>query len=1498
MPQKSLSLFHPVIQKWFTAEIGKPTNIQQKSWPIIANGDNILLTAPTGCGKTLSAFLWALNCLINSTWTLGRTSVLYISPLIALNNDIQRNLITPLNQLRDYFQKQGDPMPDINVLTRSGDTTSSERRLMLKKPPEILITTPESLNILLTSKSGLTFLTNIKTVILDEIHAVLNSKRGTHLISAIERLTLYSGEFQRIALSATVKPLEKVADFVAGYKIINGPNDQYEKKKIHIVQSEDEKQYDIKVDFPANAREEMIDDSCWPVLAKEFKRIIKKNNSTLFFTNSRRITEKLSRLINEEETDELAYSHHSSLSKEIRLAVEEKLKNGELQAIISTSTLELGIDIGSLDEVIMVASPYAVSSAIQRLGRAGHMVGEKSTGVIYPLFGSDFIHACVIARAVMEKDIEDLRIIECPLDVLSQIILSMACTRTWDIDELFYFIRSVSPFRYLKRKSFNLVLDMLAGRYADSLIKELQPRISIDRLENRLQVKKNASFFIFMAGGTITDRGYYNLRLSDSKTKIGELDEEFVWERKIGETFLLGNNIWRITSISHNDVEVQPAKGNLNIIPFWRAIDQMRDFHFSEKILLFLEKADKNFEKIEFRNELINDYYMSGEAAQRLISFVQRQKNITDAPLPHRHHILLEHYQDPFNRNDSQQILLHTFWGGSLNYPFSFCLAEAWEQEYGYPLQVFSNNEQVLAMLPHDIQPDILIKLVKPENVETLLRQKMEKTGFFGAAFRENAQIAMLLLKQKFNQRMPLWLNRLRAKKLMQSVMKYKDFPILLETWRECLNDYFNLPQLKIMLEELQSGEITVTQTLTPAPSPLASGIIWRQINKYMYEDDTPDGSKMSQLKSDLIRELVFSSPLRPQIPKHIIDRFEGKLKRTQTGWAPDSPEDLLDWIKQRILIPENEWQELLDRIKLDFQIKPSDWLTGMRNRIIKIKLPNSDVLLICDVENIPFIEKCFELEKGSIFWCFLLVEHKNTQIIKSNIDKAYHYLDSQEKDADNFDFAYSKPLLIKNWLKFYPPVTFQFLEKIFGLDIGELQTILSELESEQEIVIDPIRENAVSPEICDSDNLESLLRMMRKSRQQTFQPLPVDLLPCFLADFQGLIKRENNAQGLQKIFDQLFAYPVNLNAWEEYIFPARFEYYYSAWLDSLIQNSDLTWFGCGHKKISFCFKEDLGLIQSSKNTNENIIDPDVKKEKITKIFPLVSGKYSFSDLLDYSHLKSKHLADGLWGLCWQGIISNDSYSAYRQGVLHNFSATTQETHSKPTSRIEFNRWKNTRPLQGNWFVLPFEKKDYDTIEELELTKQRIRFLLNRYGIIFRELLQHELKCNQWSELFTAFRLMELSGEILSGVFFQEISGVQFISHDAFRLLQNYKHPDDIFWINACDPASICGKGLEPFKGQLPARINTNYLVYHGSRIVIICQGNGREIQIKVSPDDLNLNSYLQFFKVLLTREYNPVKKISLLSINNEPSLNSPYQKPLSEFGFRRSHKGLELWKT
>ena len=1431
-------IFHPIIYQWFISTYKQPTDIQIQAWPFIAQNSHLLMTAPTGSGKTMAAFLWAIQQLLTSQWESGQIRVLYISPLKALNNDIQVNLLTPLKQLQEILPNA----PEIKVQVRSGDTPSSERQRMIRKPPEILIITPEGLNLMLSSKKARGIFSGLSTVIIDEIHAVASTKRGTHLISAVDRLIGLCGEFQRIGLSATVRPLQKVADFMGGFRMID--KGVYEKRTVQIIQSRKPKQTHIQVSFPEDVHEHMEHQSKWPALTHRFVEIIHKNRATLFFCNSRRLTEKVTRFINEVCDDQVAYAHHGSLSKEMRQVVEQKLKAGELKAIVATSSLELGIDIGSLDEIVLVQTPFQISSAIQRLGRAGHSIDEISRAQIIPTHGRDFLNAAIMARAMEEKDIEPVAIPMQPLDVLAQIIISMTGIEQWDINDLFSFIKTSYPFHTLTEKNYLLVLDMLAGRYANSRIRELRPRVSIDKIDNTVHAKDGALRMLYISGGTIPDRGYFDLRLKDSHAKIGELDEEFVWERSLGESFVFGTQVWQIQTIDFQNVYVTPASQTGGMTPFWRAESIGRDFYFSEKVGLFLEKWHQ---QINLKNNndsiiqtLITEYFMDQAAASSLVDFLKRQKQITQADLPHRHHLLVEHFSDPMNQTDNKQVILHTLWGGKVNQPFAIALSQAWEENHGYPLHVFFDDDCIILNLPHEFSASDIFQRVTPENLKILLRKKLEKTGLFGARFRENAAISLLLPRKSFKKRMPLWLNRLRSKKLLEAVLPFDDFPILAETWRTCYHDNFDIHHLNILLDEIRQGTIEVTETITRVPSPFTSNVLWQQVNKLMYEDDTPSDSSMSKLRQDILNELVYISELRPGIPKTIIDEFTQKRHQTYPGYAPTNADDLLDLLKERWVIPEKEWSEIINAIYRDHQTNIDDIEKKLSRKLKHICLPHADITVVIALENYTQVQNDLQTPEG--------LSH-----------------------------------LLENWLAYYGPISVSFIQNVLGINNQLLQTVLDELVASQQVICDFLIDQHEEKTFCDAKNLEILLRMLRQRNRPEFQALDIKQLPLFLASWHKMTEPGNDIESLQDGMDRLLAYPAKAELWETDILPSRISPYYATWMDQLITDSELMWFGHAKKTMVFCFESDLSLYLSAEDT-----------ENLSHIFPDPKGRYRFLEICNHSELKTQEMSSTLWSLFFQGKVSTDHFPSIRKGIENNFkSMETTQKKKKPGRRSGFNRWKSTRPISGNWYILAKETSEDDFLESAAIKKDQVRQLLYRYGILFRELLLDELPCMQWSQLFKTLRLMELSGEILAGCFFKDIPGIQFISHEAFRQLNTGLPKDVIYWMNAADPISMCGIGPHSLKCSLPARRSTTHLVYHDTRLVLISKKNGKELEFHCAPDSPAIKKYLSFFNVLIGRQFKPITQVVIETVNGQAVCESDYAEPLLSFGFEKDYNRL-----
>ncbi len=1497
-PEASLDLFHPQIKRWFLSVIGNPTSIQQQAWKSIAQGKHVLVSAPTGTGKTLTAFLWGLNQIITGTWSTGRTRILYVSPLKALNNDIQKNLLRPLSELEQCFRSQQLRFPHIDVFTRSGDTSSAERRKMAKNPPEILITTPESLNIILSSKRNRYILSGLATVILDEIHALVGGKRGSHLITAVDRLVPLCGEFQRIALSATVNPMEEVARFVGGYQLaIQGNHYSYTPRAVETIKADDAKTYDVRVNLPLKVVDKTEKDSWMPELIAELYEQIVEHQSTLIFTNNRRNAEKIARYLNDKAHVPLAYAHHGSLSREIRLTVEDKLKQGELRAIAATNSLELGIDVGELDQVILVEAPLSIASAIQRIGRAGHQVGAISKGRMYPLHAHDFIHAAVLTQCIQDRDIEQVHPIQNPLDILTQVILSMTLVESWQVDELYHFIRTSYPFHTLKQTQFNLVLKMMAGFYADTRIRDLRPMIHLDATTQTVKARPGMGYVLFSSGGTIPDRGYYNLRLQDGKTKIGELDEEFVWERNLGETFALGTQIWTIQRITSNDVEVLPGKRTGGMIPFWKAEEQYRDFHYAKRIGSFLARANSQLDSPAFRTELTEVHNMIPEAADTLLDYLKRQKEQSGVDLPHRNHLVVEIFQDGLNTGETDivQLILHTLWGGRVNRPLALAIAARWEQRYATTLEVFSNDDCLLLVLPEKINLSELLSLLEPEDIEHSLRSKLETTGFFGARFRENAGRALLLPRGSFNKRIPFWMTRVRSKKLLERVLAYDDFPLIYETWRTCLHDVFDLPNLRQVLQEVQDGIIQISEVTSGIPSPFAAAILYAQTNQYMYEDDTPQGGSLSNLTDSIFNDLLHSDSLRPQVSKDIILQVQKKIQRLAPGYAPATTDDLLDWIKERLLIPYDEWMALVDHLQDDYDIEANTFIQEVCPKLVHFAFPNNSPTHIAALETLPYTLECM----GIPFKKELINPLKSCTTIKKDtmvetLNQLYSQRKSemnQEDDNEKGSEPASFSSWLYQWLSYYGILTLKEINAYLGVPKSQLENALIELGEERHILVGQLSENAVQIEYCVAENFEFMLRVARKQRRAPIEAREAVELPLYLASHQGICTPGDSPDDLQFRLDQLLGYPAPVESWEQDIFPARIQPYYSTWLDNLMLHTGLYWIGCGPKKIAFQLEGETTRIPACAQSPNDSLSLEV-------VFPHPTGRYEITELVQRTLVPMKTMVQWLWDTAWGGLVTNDSFEALRKGIQTHFSIETVEDQMKAGKRLSLRRWNAAKPLPGHWYPLNSQKKSEpdDIIALQEREKDRVRQLLHRYGILFRDILHQEAPENKWGKLIRTLYLMELSGELISGYFFKGIHGPQFITTEGLLRFQQLEESDSVWWLNATDPASLCGLKIEGL--DLPRRVASNYLVYHGSRLVMELMRSGAHLVIHVVPDNPSIDRYFQVFKVLLNRAFGAPKSIEIKTINDDTSLKSPFKIPLKAFGFSESYKGLILQKT
>ncbi len=1471
---RGLEGFHPLVREWFEERYGSPTAVQAEAWPRIAAGEHVLALAPTGSGKTLTAFLGAISRLASLELPAEECTVLYVSPLKALGEDLRRNLEEPLAALKALFASRGAAFPDIRVATRTGDTSQAERRRMVSRPPSILVTTPESLCLILDSPIARQILAKVRLLILDEVHALCDSKRGSLLACAVGRLALLAGEFQRLALSATVRPPEAIAAFVGGRSVSwEGGQASWSVRPVSIVAPQSEKRIELRVEYPpapepgspdapAGGFVAEAEGSRYSALIPFMLGRIRSHSGTIVFTDSRRRAERIAFLLNEVGGEGTAWAHHGSLSREARRVVEERMRAGELACVVATASLELGIDIGGIDEVILAGAPPAVSSALQRIGRSGHGVGETSSGLILPFHGMDLLLAAAGARAVDERAVEESRPLSCPLDILAQVLLSLAVEAPRTAGALYDIVRSFPPFETLPRGLFDSTLEMLAGRYSSSRLRELEPRLSLDRGSAVVTARDGVRSLLYSSGGAIPDRGLYSLRVHGSRTRIGELDEEFVWERKVGDAFSFGAQAWRIVDIGSEAVEVVPLGREADFMPFWKAESRFRSPELATRCLELLDRLGPLGPE-GAAAFLESGYHFSPEAALSLALFVDSQKTAGGgkASLPGSRLIVIEANADPARRGDAVRLLVHTLRGAAINETLALALAAAWEEEAGLPIQVLADDDSILALVPLVAEAEggepaavaarLIAALSAPGRLEALLRSRLEGTGLFGAQFRENAGRALLLPRGLPGKRTPLWITRLRAKKLFEAVRGFSDFPVTVETWRSCLGDLLDLEGTRDLVSAVAEGRIGVSCFSSRSPSPFSREAVWKETNEFLYRGDALESRSSSSVSDQVVAEALRSSRLRPRLDPALVADFVGRLKRLVPGWSPESGLELAEWAKERVAIPVSELPGLLTLSPALAQAYEADPSCG--GALLRMTLEGGSEALLVHAE--------FE----------------------------------QELRADPAS-------LLPEWLRREGPVEPGRITELFGLDGARLDDLLDGLVEEGTIVVDVLLRGSEAEAVIDAQNLELLLRLGRKAARPRVEARPASDLLRLVSAVQGI----GGGRELPAVLESLAGYPAPVALWESEILDARVPGYREAELDALAARGRWQWFGAGREIVAFARAEDLGLFLESAGTQAG--------GEGSRIIPEDSAGLDFWALRELSGGSAKEAALALWAEAWKGLVASDGPLALRQGLVNRFGAELGEPG--PESELQApvfgarrripralrERWRGGAPVPGTWYRLDFEEEEgseeADALEEAGLAAQRVRVLVGRYGMVCRSLLERELPALGWQLLFPALRRLELAGGLLAGRFFEGIDGPQFMGSEAFRIFMalDEEAPAEPVWLNALDPAASAAWAASERDALLPARLGANRVCFHKGRAVAVSTRSHRALVLAMEPRDPVLAAVFAHFARSRSRPVRPERRIVFETVNAEGAATSPYAAALRDAGFEPDRGRMVLW--
>ena len=910
-----LDLFHAPVQDWFSAVFEKPTRPQILGWPAIARGDSTLILAPTGTGKTLAAFLWCIDRLMFSPAPAEaeRCRVVYVSPIKALAVDVERNLRAPLVGIAQAAQRLGVPFHEPSIFIRTGDTPPGERARFLRHPSDILITTPESLYLMLTSQPR-ELLRSVEAVIVDEIHAIVPTKRGSHLALSLERLEHLAGRrLQRIGLSATQRPLEEVARFLGGADAsasaqnaaapttADSPLAEFESpitapvyRPVTIVDASEPKRLDLRVEVPVEdmtqldkieplpsgaASQGPARPSIWSAIHPKLLELVRAHRSTLIFVNNRRLAERISGAINDLAGETLVRAHHGSVAVAQRKEIEDRLKLGTLRGLVATSSLELGIDMGAVDLVVQVESPPSVASGMQRVGRASHRVGAVSNAVIYPKYRSDLVACAAITRAMYDGQVESVHYPRNPLDVLAQQIVATVAFDSWTVEHLFRLVRSAAPYASLTRAVFDSVLDMLAGRYPSDEFAELRPRLTWDRVTNRLTPRQSARNVAVINGGTIPDRGLYGVFLAGATkgARVGELDEEMVFESRAGDTIILGATTWRIEEISNDRVTVSPAPGEPGKMPFWHGDTAGRPAEFGRRIGEMTRQLLAVPRPAAF-NTLVEAHSLDASAATNLLRYLEDQ-SLATTRVPSDQDIVIETCRDELG---DRRVCVLTPFGSRVHAPWCMAVSAKLRAERGLDVESMWSDDGFVLRIP-DSDEEILSEHLLPDPAEfqQLVLQQLGSTSLFAAKFRESAARALLLPKRRAGMRAPLWQQRKRAADLLAVAARFSSFPIILETYRECIRDVFDLPATVNLLSEIQRGAIRVTSVTSDRPSPFASSLLFSYVANYIYEGDAPLAERRAQALS------IDQSQLRGNSRRYRPSRLAGPGSYRRGGKPP-----------------------------------------------------------------------------------------------------------------------------------------------------------------------------------------------------------------------------------------------------------------------------------------------------------------------------------------------------------------------------------------------------------------------------------------------------------------------------------------------------------------------------------------------------------------------------------------------------------------------------------
>ncbi len=1496
--------FHAPVAAWFAASFAAPTRPQTLGWPAIARGDSALILAPTGTGKTLTAFLWCLDRLMFAPVPArdARCRVLYISPLKALAVDVERNLRAPLSGIAHVAEAAGTPFHAPSVAIRTGDTPANERTAFQRAPADILITTPESLFLLLTSNAR-DRLRAVDTVIIDEIHALVSTKRGAHLALSLERLAMLTGRpMQRVGLSATQKNLDEIALFLGGHEAARMRSGRAARaaqtpeaalaaefaldappaaRPVTIVDARVPKTLAITVDVPiadmakVGQRTEPTSgpvskapvQTIWTSIHPRLLELIQAHRSTLLFVNSRRLAERLAAALNELAGETLVRAHHGSLARAQRTEIEDLLKSGRLRALVATSSLELGIDMGAIDLVVQIEAPPSVASGLQRIGRAGHQVGETSEGVIFPKFRGDLLASAAVSAAMTAGEVEPSRMPRNPLDVLAQQIVAVTAMDHWTVDDLYRLVRQSAPFATLNRRVFDGVLDMLSGRYPSDEFAELRPRITWDRVNGTVVARQGAKRVVIANAGTIPDRGLYGVFLADGSrdaARVGELDEEMVFEARAGETFLLGASTWRIEQITHDRVLVSPAPGEPGKMPFWKGEGPGRPIELGRAIgKLTRELAAAT--PAAAMTRLTERHGLTAGAATNLLQYLDDQQRAVGA-VPDDRTIVVERSTDDVG--DWRLSVLSPF-GSRVHAPWAMAVAERLQRERGIDADVMWADDGFVVRIPEgDEPPDSTLLIPDPDEVDALVVARLGGTAMFSARFREAAGRALLLPRRRPGQRAPLWQQRKRAADLLAVAARFGSFPIVLEAYRECLRDVFDLPALVDLLTKVRSRTVRVATVDARTSSPFAASLLFGYVANYMYDGDAPLAERRAHALSvdqTELAALIGEGELRTLVDVEALATIETDLQQTSPRLHVKSTDGVHDLL---LRLGDLSAAEIEARALPGVAGAAIEALVAAR-RAVPIRLAGETRLIA--------VEDAARYRDG--------LGTPLPQGLPASL---------LEPSADAIGD------LVRRYARTHGPFTAADAAARFGLGVSVVDATLQRLATTGRVVEGEFRPGGHGREWCDQDVLRTLRRRSLAALRKDVEPVEPEVLGRFLAAWHGVTAPRRGLDALLDAIEQLQGAPLLASVVEREILPARVADYTPSLLDTLIAAGEVVWTGAepvGERdgRIRLFLADQRALLTAPADGEGGLLE----RETHIVAFLARRGASFFGAVHEAAGGGfPQDTVDALWGLVWRGLVTNDTLHALRAYV-----AGPERGRRQPRA----HRFRSRRLLppsaEGRWSLVETSGADNPTARAAALTRQ----MLTRHGIVTREVTALEPVPGGFSALYAVLRRLEDTGRVRRGYFVAGLGGAQFAEPGALDRLRAERDPASeprAVTLSATDPANPYGAVVDwpAWNGSATLRASrvggARVVLVDGHATAWIARGD-RQLLVALPAEEPDRGRRAR----ALARELVRLAETSLADrrgwliaeVNGEPAVASPVTAAFVEAGFDITSGGLQL---